>query len=37
VVHLVATLTELALPGEIIDIGGALAPLKADIVAVPAA
>ncbi len=38
VVHLVATLTELGVPDEIIaQIGGALAPLKADIVGVPAA
>ena len=35
--HLVATLTELEVPNEIIaDIGNALAPLRADIVSVPA-
>jgi hemoglobin len=34
--HLVATLTELEVPHEIIvDIGNALAPLRADIVSVP--
>jgi hemoglobin len=35
--HLVATLTELGVPNEIIaDIGGALAPLRSDIVGVSA-
>ena len=34
--HLVATLTELEVPHEIIaDIGNALAPLRSDIVSVP--
>jgi hemoglobin len=35
--HLVETLTELGVPNEIIaEIGGALAPLRSDIVGVPA-
>lgn len=35
--HLVSTLTELGVPNEIIaDIGNALAPLRSDIVSVPA-
>ena len=34
--HLVATLTELGVPDETIaDIGGALAPIRSDIVGVP--